>query len=130
MAKSYEEIPTLLGFSEEEVGVIAGGVYRYRDSVMLHEPTDVDEFTIIHTSLVGEVGEPVGVGFPNNSVSTITVSGLLKWTHALWERGPQGRQDVKEIGPVRIELFDEEETRQYIEDNIRIFRLLGIKFTG
>ena len=129
MTKNFEEMPTLLGFSEEEVGVIAGGGISGYGGVMLHEPTDV-AFSRIYTSLEGEVGEPVGVGFPYNSVSTITVSGLLKWTNAFLERAPEGRQDVRETGPVRIELFDQEETRQYIEDNIRIFRLLGIKFTG
>lgn len=127
MTRGYEEIPTFLGYSEEPVGTIArGDIFGY-GGVILHQPTESD-FSKIYTDITIETTEPKGVRFNYSSVATITVSGLLKWTNFNLDRAPKGRQDITETGPVRIELFDEEETRKYVEEQAKLFELLGIKF--
>lgn len=126
---TFEDMPTFLGYSEGDVGVIAGGGLFGYGGVMLHEPTQAD-FHKIAMDIDIESDEPKGVGFNYNSVSTITVSGLLRWTNSNLERAPQGRQDLREVGPVRIEIFDQEESREYIKLKAALFEKLGIHFIG
>lgn len=131
MSKNYNSIPTILGYSEGEVGVIAGGgVFGY-GGVMLHEPTDQVFHTIV-SDLSSETSpdNPFGFGFNYDNVATITVSGLLKWTNCFLDRSPEGRQDVRETGKVRIEIFDEEEARQIIENRAKHLERLGIKIVN
>lgn len=129
MSKDYEAIPTFLGYSEEEVGVIAGGGIFGYGGVMLHEPTEHD-FSLI-VSDINDVSEnPMGAGFGYSNVATITISGLLKWTNFNLARAPEGRQDVRETGLIRIEIFDEKEMREYVERESRLFEKLGIVFIG
>ena len=118
-----------MGYSEEPVGLIAGGGMFGYGGIMLHEPTDND-FSRICTDAGLETTEPKGVGFDYSDMATVTVSGLLRWTNSCLDRAPKGRQDVRETGPVRIELFDEEKSRQYIEKQAKLFEILGIKFIG
>lgn len=120
-------MPTFLGYSEEAVSVNIGGFTGY-GGVMLHEPTE-DEFHLVSND-VDEDRVPKGIGFNYFNVATVTISGLLKWTNRDLSRAPKGRQDVRDTGPVRIEVFDEEELREYVERNIRLFDRLGIKFVG
>lgn len=129
MIKNYEETPTFLVYSEKPVGLIAGGGMFGFGGIMLHEPTDKD-FSKICTDAELETAEPKGIGFNYSDVATVTVSGLLKWTNSFLDRAPEGRQDVRETGPVRIELFDEEESRQYVEKQSKLLEILGIKFIG
>lgn len=129
MEKNYEQTPTFVGYSEEPIGVIAGGGMFGYGGVMLHEPTD-HQFERISTTLDEETVEPKGVGFRYSDVATITVNGLLKWTNFNLQRAPQGRQDLRETGPVRIEIFDEEEARRYVEEKADLFERLGVEFIG
>jgi hypothetical protein len=129
MARNYDQTPTFLGYSEGAIGVIAGGGFSGYGGIMLHEPTD-QEFHRISQVTEDETSEPKGIGFGYSEVATITVSGLLKWTNYNLNRAPKGRQDVRETGPVRIEVFDEEGLRQYVEEKSKLFERLGIKFIG
>lgn len=96
---------------------------------MLHEPTDRD-FHSISPELNIASGEPIGIGFGYNNIATVTIAGLLKWTNYNLSRAPQGRQDLKETGLVRLEIFDTEEMREYLETESDIFEYLSIKFIG
>lgn len=128
MSRDYESTPTILGYSEGDVGVIAGGgVFGY-GGVMLHEPTDRDFSRIISDLSFVSLPEDSTFGFGLNydNVATITVSGLLKWTNSFLDRAPEGRQDIRETGKVRIEIFDDEEARQIIENRAGHLERLGI----
>lgn len=131
MSRNYEEIPTFLGYSEDNVGVIAGGGIFGYGGIVLHEPTET-EFSRVITSLEHETvsGDPIGAVFSYNSIATITVSGLLRWTNFNLKRAPSGRQDLRETGQVRIEIFDEDESRQYVEQQYGLFERLGVQFIG
>lgn len=131
MVKDFEQIPTFLGYSEAEaqVGVVAGGGIMGYGGVILHEPTDA-ELRGITSDLEDKSERTKGVGLNYNDVATITVSGLLKWTNFNLNRAPSGRQDLKETGPLRIEVFDTEDLREYIDNNSKIFERLGIQFIG
>lgn len=129
MADRHEVTPTILGYSEGELGVIAGGGINGYGGVMLHEPTDLDFRRISH-DLDEATKEPKGVGFDYSDVATITLSGILRWTNFNLERAPTGRQDLREAGRLRIELFDSAELRDYLESRSRMLGHLGINFIG
>ncbi len=129
MGSNYDQIPTFLGFSEGEIGVVAGGSLSGYAGVVLHEPTE-ELFRSFVSDVEDEGLYPKGAGLNYNSLATITISGLLKWTNSNLSRSPKGRQDVREAGPVRIELFDTDESRKYVEHNSRLFEYLGIQFIG
>ena len=122
-------MPTFLGYSERDVGVIAGGGISGYGGIVLHEPTE-SEFHRVVMDPKDETAGPKGIGFNYDHVATITVSGLLKWTNATLSRAPRGRQDIRETGPLRIEVFDNEDQRRYLEENSRLLEKLGIQFIG
>ena len=128
MTRNYDNTPTLLGYSEEAVGVIAGGGIGGFMGIVIHEPTEV-EFNRISNDLDDNV-EPKGIFFGYSDVATITISGLKKWTNFNLSGAPNGRQDIAETGPIRIEVFDEADMHQYIEEKSKVLDKLGIKFIG
>lgn len=129
MGNRFDQIPTFLGYSEGEIGVVAGGGFGGYAAVVLHEPTE-KEFHRVVNDLEYESPDPKGIGLNYDSVATITISGLLKWTNWNLCRAPQGRQDVRETGLVRIEIFDTDDLRDLVEERSELFKVLGIKFVG
>jgi hypothetical protein len=129
MTSNYNQMSTFLGYSEDEVGVIAGGGVFGFGGVVIHEPTEAPVHRIV-TDPEDASPSPKGIGFNYASVATITVSGILRWTNATLSRAPQGRQDVRETGQVRIEIFDNEGERDYVEASSKILERLGIHFIG
>lgn len=125
MAGNYETIPTLLVYGEQELGVVAGGGVMGYGGVFIHEPMETD-FSRISRDVTDDIS-PKGAGFNYDEVSTITVSGILVWTNSFLERAPEGRQDVKEKGIVRVELFDKDTTRRRLDDYEGLFDRLGVK---
>lgn len=131
MKRKYEDTPTILGYSEGPVGVLAGGGVFGFGGVVIHEPTSTNERVgKICTDPELETDLPRGIFLKYPEVATVTVSGLLRWTNSYLDRAPKGRQDVRETGPVRIEIFDEEGARQYIHSQSTMLGELGIKFIG
>lgn len=129
MSKNFDQIPTIMGYSEEPVGVIAGCGSGGFGGVVLHEPTD-GEIYQFSGDLNPKSLLPIGYNFHYEDVATVTVSGLLEWTNFNLRRAPEGRQDVMEAGPVRIEVFDSEQLRRTIEAHAKLFEKLGMKFIG
>lgn len=129
MSRDYEQIPTFLGYSKEPVGVMAGGGVLGFGGIMLHEPTTTSP-EVVTADPENQSSIPKGIGFAYNSVATITISGMRKWTNHILRGAPEGLQKVNSIGPIRIEIFDQEDLRQYIEQQSKLLERLGIKFIG
>lgn len=131
MASNYDQIPTFLGYSEQGVGVIIGGVGFDRYSgLVFHEPTDA-EFDSVIQNPEDTSSNPKGIGLSYDQVATVTVAGLLKWTNWNLSRWSRDNQSVREASaPVRIEIFDTEQQREYVETHAKLFERLGIQFIG
>lgn len=127
MTTNYEQLPTILAYTQEELGVIAGGGVMGFGGVIIHEPVQ-HEFSRISRDIEDDIS-PKAAAFNYSEVSTITSSGLLVWTNCFLERAPKGRQDIRTTGKLRLELFDSEDTRSFLDSYLEngIFDRLGIK---
>ena len=126
MSDTYDEKPTLLAYSEEPLSVGAGGGMFGYGGVAVHQPVEGD---LERLSMYPEK-EPgtLGVCFSYSDTARITVDGLRKWINFNLADVPKGRQDIRETGKLRVELFDTEQLNAFIKDNREFFNRLGLKF--
>ena len=125
MSDKYDEKPTILAYSEDPLSVVAGGISGY-GSVALHKPVEGKPGGL-STYPEREPGT-LGVGFSYDDTARVTVAGLRKWINFNLSDAPKGRQDVRETGKLRVELFDTEQLNDFIKQHREFFERLGLKF--
>jgi len=127
MSKEFDEKPTFLAYSKKRLSVVTGGGLRGYESVVVHKPVKGDPGDI---SMYPEqdTNTTFGVFFAYGNTARIHIDGCRKWINYNLSDAPQGRQDIKDTGKLRIELFDSEELKAFIEENRQVFQRLGLKF--
>jgi hypothetical protein len=127
VAGNYDLAPTFLGYSDGDVGVIAGCGISGFGGVVLCEANGLGASRIVFDPSINTNRRSThGVLFEYDSVAAITISGVRKWTNCILSSAPAGRQDLAEAGPVRIEVFDTEKARLFVESHSGMLEKLGL----
>jgi len=116
--------PTFIITSNKALTVEAGGGIFGFGGVVIYEPhsSGASGFSLYPR----EDGCDRGTGFDYSDVARISLDEQNLWINNQLPEAPAGRQDVRETGTIKLELFDSPKLRQQFKRHKEAYAKLGL----